>query len=216
MTLTELANKYNTDKGTNPAPSMHGYTGVYDLIFSKWRHRGVRLLEIGVVMEGTAGGHSLRMWQDYFSCASIFAMDIVDIAHFENDRIRCFKGNAADKGATDRMFEAFESTPFDIIIEDGSHKHGEQVASFENLWRFVAPGGYYVWEDILNPLCREQHERLYLENQASHQCVVERGGQIIYDMLGRFEAGIFHKPLEGSYRDTRYVSGIMALAQKTL
>lgn len=193
MNLTELANKYNTDKGTNQAPSMHGYTDAYDLILAPWRKQPLRVLEVGVVMEGTEGGHSIKMWLDYFPNATLFCMDIVDIRRFESERVKCFQGSGADPAATTAMYAAFGSQPFDLIIEDGSHKHDEQVKTFEHLWSLVASGGYYFWEDILNPLCRENHERLYLENQASHKYAVDRGARIIYDMLGRFETAIFEK-----------------------
>ena len=68
VTLTELANKYNTDKGTTyGGEHVHGYTVVYENYLSKWRNSPIRLLEIGVCLEvsQTGGGESVYMWQEY-------------------------------------------------------------------------------------------------------------------------------------------------------
>lgn len=61
-TLDELANKYGTDKGTEYLGSCrHGYAEMYDPLLSKWRDEPIRMLEVGVCMEGTVGGHSIYM-----------------------------------------------------------------------------------------------------------------------------------------------------------
>ena len=53
------------------------------------------MLEIGVCMEGTEGGHSINMWNDYFEKANIYAFDIVDMSKSpsvtENDRVSFLK-----------------------------------------------------------------------------------------------------------------------------
>ncbi len=38
--------------------------------------------------------------------------------------------------------------PFDIIIDDGSHMSSHQILSFETLWPYISPGGFYVVEDV--------------------------------------------------------------------
>ena len=37
---------------------------------------------------------------------------------------------------------------WDIIIDDGGHYKKLMEASFATLWPFVAPGGYYIIEDL--------------------------------------------------------------------
>lgn len=37
---------------------------------------------------------------------------------------------------------------FDIIIDDGGHLYNQQKATFEVLWRTLAPGGLYYIEDL--------------------------------------------------------------------
>ena len=38
--------------------------------------------------------------------------------------------------------------PFDLIIDDGSHKSEDSLLSFRFLWDYVSPGGSYVIEDL--------------------------------------------------------------------
>ena len=37
----------------------------------------------------------------------------------------------------------------DMILDDGSHRFQDQRATLELLWEKLAPGGYYIIEDIL-------------------------------------------------------------------
>ena len=37
----------------------------------------------------------------------------------------------------------------DIIIDDGSHKFGDQEATLHTLWPRLRPGGFYIVEDML-------------------------------------------------------------------
>jgi len=40
------------------------------------------------------------------------------------------------------------ATPFDIIVEDGSHASHHQQIALATLFPFVAPGGLYIIEDL--------------------------------------------------------------------
>lgn len=44
--------------------------------------------------------------------------------------------------------EEYIGGEFDIIIDDGSHIGTEQIATFNNLWPSLNPGGWYVVEDL--------------------------------------------------------------------
>ena len=43
---------------------------------------------------------------------------------------------------------ARDTEPYDVIIDDGSHKMSHQVNSLRALWPAVRPGGAYVLEDL--------------------------------------------------------------------
>lgn len=71
--LTELADRYGTDKGS----LTHLYTNHYHLLFSPSRHDTFNMLELGLQIGGpevdqpahreTTDAPSVRMWLDYFS-----------------------------------------------------------------------------------------------------------------------------------------------------
>jgi hypothetical protein len=92
-TLDDLANLYSTDKGTKyPYHSVHGYAPIYESYLSPLRDKSLRILEVGICMEGSEGGHSIKMWNDYFEKASIYTFDIVDVSNHMNTReFKCTK-----------------------------------------------------------------------------------------------------------------------------
>lgn len=155
-TLDELANRHQTDKGTQyGGPSKHGYAPSYDNILSQWRDEPIRMLEIGVCMEYTGGGQSINMWVEYFEKAKIYTFDIVDMSQHPsitgNERVTFFRGDQSNRDDFKLMHTEFGNTDFDVILEDGSHIHEHQIISLGHLFQYVKPGGYYILEDISIP-----------------------------------------------------------------
>jgi len=167
--LDQIANKYNTDKGTSyRGASRHGYAPFYDSILSKWRNDKIRMLEIGICMERTEGGHSVYMWNEYFDNASIFTFDIVDMSDHpcikKNNNVFFYKGDQSDRNDFISMYENFGSLDFDFILEDGSHEHEHQMISIGHLFKYVKPGGYYILEDVSipgNDVCCIRNDETY-------------------------------------------------------
>jgi 23S rRNA U2552 (ribose-2'-O)-methylase RlmE/FtsJ len=156
QTLDELANKYNTDKGTAfSGPTKHGYTPFYENFMLPIRPLPIRLLEIGICMEGTEGGHSLNLWLEYFSNASVFTFDIEDMSQHpsikDNPRVKFFQGDQNNREDFTSMYNSFGNEQFDFIIEDGSHRHDHQMISFGHLIKYVKSGGFYILEDMTIP-----------------------------------------------------------------
>lgn len=130
--LCQLAEKYGTDK-------LYHYTPFYDLLFRGIRGNVRAVLEIGV-----KDGASLRMWADYFPGAKIYGMDIKP-APLNDDRIFAFFG---DQSKEADLQHAGELGPFDLIVDDGSHKANEQILGAVTLMPFVREGGLYIIEDV--------------------------------------------------------------------
>lgn len=156
-TLDELANLYNTDKGTTyGGHSVHGYAPIYDKVLSPLREKPIRMLEVGVCMEFTEGAHSVRMWRDYFTNAELYSFDIVDMSWMETasefgGRVRFFQGDQGDRVSMTNMYNLFGNKPFDFIIEDGSHTHEHQMICLGHLFQYVKSKGLYILEDISVP-----------------------------------------------------------------
>lgn len=160
--LDLLARKYGTDKRTNDPGQIiyHGYTPIYEELFSPIRYNAINLLEIGI-----REGWSHFMWHEYFPNGIIYGIDNFsdiayhlrqispeDILSLEKDRLKFFIGDASDHKILNKYFKQIN---FDIIIDDGSHKTIEQFNSFKYLFNLIKPNGFYFIED-LNP---EQQRR---------------------------------------------------------
>ena len=85
--LCELGRKYDSDKSSqrdhvSDYRHCHPYTLFYDALFRKKRHDSMHIAELGILEGG-----SLRMWQDYFTNATIHGFD------FDLSLINRFKQN---------------------------------------------------------------------------------------------------------------------------
>lgn len=153
--LDDLCNWHGTDKGSKyPGASRHGYANIYDQpsYLSNLIDDSIRFLEVGVALEGTLGGQSLRVWLDYFSKAKLYAFDIVDMSQHpvikDNSRIEFYRGDQGNRDDFRKMYEHFGNEPFDVILEDGSHQENHQMISLGALFPFVKAGGLYILEDM--------------------------------------------------------------------
>jgi hypothetical protein len=156
QTLDQLAIKHNTDKATvYSSDCVHGYAPIYESYLKKWRDSPINLLEIGVWMEISDGGESIRMWNEYFSQASINTFDIRDMHHHpavvENDRVKFYQGDQGNRESLQSMYKEYGNKNFDFILEDGSHEYHHQMISLGQLFQYVKPGGYYILEDMSIP-----------------------------------------------------------------
>jgi len=118
------------------------YFEAYDFHFQGLKPK--RLLEIGVM-----GGGSLWMWKRYFPGAEIVGVDIDEKCRQWEDEVKgvkVFVGDQGDVGFLKNLNEIVG--PFDIIIDDGSHKMDDQQTSLALLFPTMPDGGIYVIEDL--------------------------------------------------------------------
>ena len=138
-TLTELAQKYNTDKQTKD----HNYIQMYeDLLKGK---EIFSMLEIGL-----GSGASALMWSEYYPNSHIHIMEYFDKEHVEtwNSPQISAKNLIIHKGDSTKM-ESWVEIPYglDIIVEDGSHYPDHQIMTFEHGFPHLKSGGLYIIED---------------------------------------------------------------------
>ena len=119
------------------------YFEVYHRHFERFRGKPVVILEFGV----NKGG-SLQMWRDYFgNKATIYGVDIDPrCAELGGRRIKVFIGDQEDRGFLRKV--AAETGPIDVLIEDGGHTMGQQIAPFEELYPHLTPDGVFLIEDV--------------------------------------------------------------------
>jgi hypothetical protein len=135
--LTLIGSRTLTDK------VVHNYTTYYEQHFSKFRYKSITLLEIGVY-----NGASVKMWEQYFPNAKIYAIDInPEAKQYETDRIKIFIGDQANINFLTEVVRQVNDQ-FDIIIDDGGHRMNQQINSLNFLYGHTKPGGFYVIEDL--------------------------------------------------------------------
>lgn len=152
MNLTDLADRYGSDKGS----SKHRYTELYNMLFQPLRERPLTFLEMGLQIGGpelgagadraTTDVPSVRMWLEYFPAATVIGLDVSDFAWFAHDRFRFVRCDMDDRAALAAAAAAMP--PLDIAIDDASHASHHQQNAFLELFPRVRPGGLYIIEDL--------------------------------------------------------------------
>lgn len=140
--LNALAAWYGTDKRD------HGYMPLYQHHFAPMRRRTRTVVEIGVGGESVAhaGGPSLRMWRTFFPNATIIGVDIAQKRLPREARVTILQGDQSDLGFLRQL--GARHGPFDVVIDDGSHRGEDINIAFDALWPHVSSDGFYVIEDL--------------------------------------------------------------------
>lgn len=141
--LSRLAIRYGTDKF-----GYHDYTPKYHRLLGHLRDAPLRMLEIGVGGYGDplSGGESLEVWRDYFPEGRIVGLDIAEKKLDLGERVTILRGSQVDPDCLSALVAAHG--PFDIILDDGSHRNEHVVESYSLLLDAVKPGGFYIVEDV--------------------------------------------------------------------
>jgi hypothetical protein len=132
MSLEDIFRKHGTDK-----VDIHHYAPHYERHIGDFQFREFEMLEIGVGL-----GQSLTAWKEYFPLAKIMALDI-DPKDYPPFKV--YQGHQADPRIIAEITK-FHG-PFDVIIDDGSHRSEDTIATLVMLWQFLTPNGVYVIED---------------------------------------------------------------------
>lgn len=119
------------------------YFEIYHRHFARFRDEPVTILEFGVNQGG-----SMRMWQDYFHDDSkIVGVDIDPrCRQFEGGNVSIEIGDQEDRDFLRSIVE--KHGPFDVVIEDGGHHMGQQIATFEEIYPAMSEDGCFLIEDL--------------------------------------------------------------------
>jgi glycosyltransferase involved in cell wall biosynthesis len=144
--ITEIAKNQFRSWGRKATDKywIHDYTYLYDLHCGYLKDVEAKVLEIGVQRGG-----SLVLWRDAFPKAQVYGVDIkIAQARFakDQDRITLLEGSQVDRKFNKE--QVIPLGPFDLIVDDASHRAAHQRKGLEILWGSVAPGGWYVVEDL--------------------------------------------------------------------
>ncbi|MEM8581136.1 MAG: class I SAM-dependent methyltransferase, partial [Pseudomonadota bacterium] len=122
--LSRLAILYGTDKF-----GLHDYTPNYHRLLRHLRKEPIAMLEIGVggYADPKAGGRSLEVWRDYFPQGRIIGIDIAAKSLDLGPRVTLAQGSQVDPAFLEDLVT--QHGPFDIILDDGSHRNEHVVES---------------------------------------------------------------------------------------
>lgn len=143
MSLLEIVDNSITDKNTT-----HSYLKLYQELLISKKETAKNVLEIGV----QAGG-SIKLWSDFFTNATIYGLDIMNVANMW-DGIKN-KNNIILYGSTDAYNDNFftdtflnKNIKFDFMLDDGPHTL-ESMKSFIKLYsQIMTDDGILIIEDV--------------------------------------------------------------------
>jgi|APSaa5957512535_1039671.scaffolds.fasta_scaffold03722_5 hypothetical protein len=118
------------------------YFDAYEFIFNSYIGKPITFIEVGVF-----NGGSLHMWREYFGeQARIIGVDFNPIAReLEKDGFEIYIGN---QESSEFWLELKNKVGYvDIILDDGGHKNGQQIATLYNGVELIRDGGVIVIED---------------------------------------------------------------------
>ena len=142
--MRTLADLYNQHEGKVSDKWEH-YLRVYHRLLTPYRDLSISVLEIGI-----QNGGSLEIWSQFFAKAKkIVGCDISQACGdliFGDPRISIVIGDACAEETKCEIIK--QSTSFDLIIDDGSHKSADIVKTFLMYFPLLREGGLFVVEDL--------------------------------------------------------------------
>ena len=170
--LLESGRLYDTDKYT-----IHDYIdGYYEYEFASKQTVPITILEIGV-----GKGYSIRLWNDYFSHATIVGMDIYDWAvemYRYTPNVKIMQVDAYSTVVIDK----FPDETFDYIIDDGPHTLDSQIISIQKWLPKVKRNGKLIIEDVQSmDFIQDFQNTLNMKSVLSYRTIDLRKNKNRYD-----------------------------------
>ena len=153
--MCEMFKKHKSDKST-----YHNYTTFYNFLFSEFVNKKINFFELGLGTNnldvpsnmGSNGtpGASLYAFREYFDNANICGADVDTRILFEDEKIWTFYVDQKNSDDIKNLWNNFENTEFDVMIDDGLHEYSANITFFENSFHMLKKDGIYIIEDVLN------------------------------------------------------------------
>ena len=184
--FSQLSSKYGSDKdcleGVESPYSWpaHTYGTFYEFLFHNRRESIRYVFECGIGSNNLAvasnmgnkgkPGASLRLWLEYFPFCEIYAGDIDPQALISEDRIQSFQIDQTDPESIQNYWKQIPNIEFDLMVDDGLHNVNAGMTLLTNSINKLAPGGFYIIEDVsVNDL--EAYSVLLMSKNISHYFV---------------------------------------------
>lgn len=143
MSLSELIDNSRSDKNT-----IHSYLPLYEHLLSRLKNTAKNVLEIGIYRGG-----SIKLWNDYFTNATVYALDILHIDTVwgqlkNNNKIILYTSTDAynEKFITDKFLN--KNIKFDFMLDDGPHTLKSMIQFIKLYSHLLTDNGILIIEDI--------------------------------------------------------------------
>ena len=148
MSLEQIVDNTKTDKNTG-----HSYLPLYQMLLENKKETAKNVLEVGIGDFCEKNGGSIKLWKDYFTNATIYAVDILPIHRvmdelLNDDRVILY--NSVDAYDTRFFAETFlhKNIRFDFMLDDGPHTL-ESMKQFIRLYsQLMTDDGILIIEDL--------------------------------------------------------------------
>jgi hypothetical protein len=163
--LSSLADHSRTDKDTT-----HSYLDLYDNLLIKKKESALNVLEIGICYGG-----SIKLWNDYFTNANVYALDIMHINNVwdnikNNEKIILHTSiNAYDISFFKSTF-IDNNIKFDFMLDDGPHTLESMIKFIILYSQIMTDDGILIIEDVQSiewieylQLVTPEHLKKYIE-----------------------------------------------------
>ena len=148
MSLQEIVNNSKTDKNTT-----HSYLELYQKLLISKKETAKNVLEVGIGDFGEKNGGSIKLWRDFFTNATIYALDILPIDRvmdelLNDDRVILYtSSNAYDNEFFTTQF-LNKNIKCDFMLDDGPHTL-ESMKQFIKLYsQIMMDDGILIIEDV--------------------------------------------------------------------
>tara|TARA_B100000787_G_C16167567_1_gene284713 strand:+ start:606 stop:1463 length:858 start_codon:yes stop_codon:yes gene_type:complete len=158
------------------------YFQVYEKIFSKYRKKKIKFVEIGV-----ANGGSLLMWKKFFGKnAEIIGIDLnPDTKKMEKYGFKIYIGSQIDPVFWKDFFK--KEGKIDLILDDGGHKNLQQISTVHYCLPHIKDGGKIIIEDTVTNYLKKE-----FNNPSKYSFI--NFCNLIIEMIHR-RSGLLHKKL---------------------
>lgn len=148
--MESIVDNSRTDKNT-----VHSYLPLYDQLLKNKKESAKHVLEVGIGdwHQGVTNGGSIKLWHDYFTNATVHALDICSIDRVwngikNNNRIKIY-------ASTDAYDKDFFNTHFvqrdikcDFMLDDGPHTLESMIAFIQLYSQIMTDDGILIIEDV--------------------------------------------------------------------
>jgi len=143
MSLEELIDNSRSDKNT-----LHSYLPLYQTLLENKKETAINVLEVGIY-----NGGSIQLWNDFFSHATVYGLDIMNINNvWDNikNKEKIVLYTSTDAYNVDFFTSNFldKNIKCDFMLDDGPHTLESMIQFIKLYSQIMTDDGILIIEDV--------------------------------------------------------------------